>query len=408
MFFLDLFIIFFIGVIILILFSKIKVPALIGYLIIGILTNYFELMDPSLVAISPYIRKLALLIILVKAGLTLDVSDLKKVGRPAILMSFMPAVIEMVTIGIVAPIFFDISYVDSFLLGSVLGAVSPAVVIPMMSKLIDEKRGTKHGVPQLILAGSSIDDIVMIVFFQAFISIESGGTIGVMTFLNIGIAIISGIAVGIALGFLISLLFNKIHMNDTIKLLWIVALGIGLTALESFLSQWFIFSSLLAVITMCLVVRIKDKPLATDLTKSISKLWIPAEMMLFFLVGASIKIEYATKYLLPALGLISISLLARSLMVAGCLLKTKLNGKERMFTVIAYLPKATVQASIGGGLLDLGNQLLANGDPTAERIIIAGTIVLSVSVLSILITAPVSALTMNLTYKRLLTEDNDN
>ncbi len=406
MFFLDLFLILFTGIIILLLFTKIKIPPLIGYLLVGIITNCLGLMDAHLNLISPYIRKIALIIILIKGGLTLDISDLKKVGRPAILMSFLPAIIEMITIGLVAPIFFDISYVESFLLGSVIGAVSPAVVIPMMTKLIQEKRGTAHGVPQIILAGSSIDDIIMIVFYQAFLSIEGGGTIGVMTFLNIGIAIGSGIAVGIGIGFLISFFFKKVNLSSTIQLICLLAVGIGLTALEMFLNQWFLFSSLLSIITMCLIVRIKSRSTAVQLTSSISHLWIPAEMLLFFLVGASIKIEYATKYFLPALAIICISLLARSLVVSCCLIRTKLNRKERLFTVISYLPKATVQASIGGGLLDLGNQLLSSHATNAKHIILAGTIVLSVSVLSILITAPISALTMNLTYQKLLPDNS--
>ncbi len=407
MFFTNLFIILFVGVIILVTFAKIKIPPLIGYLLLGILINYLELIDPSLEAISPYLRKISLIIVLIKAGLTLDLSDLKKVGRPAMMMSFMPATVEMIVIGFVAPLLFDITYTESFLLGAVLGAVSPAVVIPMMSKLIDEKKGTKHGVPQLILAGSSIDDIVMIVFYQAFISIETGGTITAITFLNIFIAIISGILIGTLFGYGLSFIFSKVKTKNHLKIILIIGIGIGLTALEAFVVKWFIFSSLLAVITMCLIIRIKDQPLATDLTKIASKVWIPAEMFLFFLVGASIKIDYASKYFLMALSLIGISLLARSLMVAGCLVKTNLNKKERIFTIIAYLPKATVQASIGGGLLDLGYELLAKGAENAATIISAGTIVLSVSVIAILISAPLSALTMNLTYQKLLPDDSN-
>ena len=407
MFLLNLFIILFGGTIILLLFSKIKVPALIGYLLLGIMINYFGLVDPNISAISPYLRKIALVIILVKAGLSLDVSDLKKIGRPAILMSFLPAVIEMITVGIIAPLLFSISYVESFLLGAVLGAVSPAVVIPMMSKLIDEKRGTKKGVPQLILAGSSIDDIIMLVFYQAFILIESGGSLGFFTFFNIIIAILSGIIVGITLGLLISFIFKKIKITDPVKLILIISVGIGLVVFENYLSRWFIFSSLLAVITMCLVLRLRNRDLAINLSLTTSKIWVPSEMFLFFLVGASIKVSYATKYFWPALLLISISLLARSLMVSGCLIKTRLNAKERIFTVISYLPKATVQASIGGGLLDLGNQMIASGNSNGEIVAASGVIVLSVSVLAILISAPISALIMNLSYERLLTLDED-
>ena len=410
MFFLDLFIIICGGVLINFLFSKIKVPALIGYLLLGILINAVGLIDSNIIAISPYIRKIALVIILIKAGLSLDISDLKKVGRPAILMSFVPAVTEMCIVGVIAPLLFNITYTESFLLGAVLGAVSPAVVIPMMTKLMGEKVGTKKGIPQLILAGSSIDDIVMIVFYQAFISIEAGGTINAMTFANIGFAIVSGVAVGIGLGFLISYLFKKvdINMKRGLKFLLILAISLGLVALEEFLAKWFIFSSLLAVITMCIVIRIKDKERAERLAFRTSKVWIPAEMFLFFLVGASIKVEYATKFFLPALALVAISLTVRSLAVSGCLIKTNLNVKEKLFTVISYLPKATVQASIGGGLLDLGNKLAQSYAPNANIVIAAGTIVLSVSVLSILISTPISSLTMNLTYDKLLTRDDSN
>ncbi len=407
MFFLDLLIILGGGAIIFLLFKKIHIPSLIGYLLLGILINALGLIDANIATISPYLRKIALIIILVKAGLSLDVSDLKKVGRPAIMMSFMPAVIEMVTVGLIAPLFFNITYVESFLLGSVLGAVSPAVVIPMMTRLIDEKRGTKKGIPQLLLAGSSIDDIIMIVFYQAFLTIESGGSINAMTFANIFIAIISGVVLGVGFGFLLGFIFKKVNIRNTLKILIIIAIGIGMMALEEFVTQYFGFSSLLATITMCVVLRIMNKENANELTKKTSKIWIPAEMFLFFLVGASIKIEYASKFILPALAILGISLVARSLMVSGCLIKTKLNWKERMFTVISYLPKATVQASIGGGLLDLGNKMLEVGNPSADAIIAAGTIVLSVSVLAILITAPISSLTMNLTYKKLLTDDNE-
>lgn len=405
--FLDLFIIILGGVLLKFISTKIKVPALIGYLLLGILINVLGVIDPLLNSISPYIRKIALVIILIKAGLSLDIKDLKKVGRPAILMSFLPAVVEMVTIGLLAPLFFNITYVESFILGSVLGAVSPAVVIPMMTFLMDIKIGTKEGVPQLILAGSSIDDIVMIVCYQAFIGIESGGKITFMTFANILIAIISGTLVGIALGLLISFVFKKADakMNRTLKFLMIFGLSLGLVAFEEFVSSWFLFSSLLAIISMCLVIRIKDKERATRIATRATKTWVIAEMFLFFLVGAAIKVEYAAKFILPALALLGISLIARSLAVSASLIKTNLNIKERAFTVISYLPKATVQASIGGGLLDLGNKLLASNAPNAEAVVFAGTIVLSVSVLSILITAPLASLTMNFTYSKLLKQE---
>lgn len=405
MFYLDLFIIFFGGALILFLLSEIKVPSLIGYLLIGILIKNIGLLDPTLEAISPMLRKIALLIILIKAGLSLNISDLKKVGRPAIMMSFLPAVIEMVTIGLIGPLIFPITHVESFLLGSIVGAVSPAVVIPMMSKLIEQKYGTKKCIPQLVLAGSSIDDIVMIVFYQTFLNIESGGNINALSFLNVFISIVLGILIGVGLGFLFHFIFKKIKIRNTLKLLIFIALGIGLTCFENYVSKYVGFSSLLATIMMCLIYRYKNIEIANKLTLKASKIWIPTEMILFFLVGASIKIEYAAKFILPSLLLLLISLIARSIMVRLCIIKTDLNFKEKIFVIVSYLPKATVQASIGGGLLDLGNKLLNEGNGNAEAIIASGIIVLSVSVLSILITAPLSSLFMNLTYDKLLEKE---
>jgi NhaP-type Na+/H+ or K+/H+ antiporter len=396
MFFASLFLIMVGGVALYFLCKLIHLPALIGYLLWGILLGYLGWIDKDIAAISPQIRKIALVIILLKAGLSLNLSDLKKVGRPAILMSFIPACLEMITIGLLAPLFFALTYNESFLLGSVLGAVSPAVVVPMMVKLMEEKRGTAKGIPQLVIAGSSADDIVMIVFYTVFLSIEGGGSFTWMSFLNIPLSIISGIAVGVGLGFIFSFLFNKVHMRDSLKLVILFGVGFGLVWLEDYLSQWFGFSSLLAVITIGLVIMARRKEQAQRLSNRCSKMWVVAEVFLFVLVGASIKIEYFSLYLLPSLGLLACSLLVRSLGVNLCLVKTKLNLKERGFVTMSYLPKATVQAAIGGGLLDLGTSM---GN---DAIIAAGTIVLSVSVVAILLTAPLGAILMNLTCKPLL------
>lgn len=405
MFYLNLFIIIFVGIIINLSFKKIKIPPLIGYLILGIVINYCGLLDENIAIISPYLRKIALIIILVKAGLSLNLSDLKKVGKNAILMSFLPATVEMIVVGLVAPLIFDITFIESFLLGSVLGAVSPAVVVPMMTKLIDEKRGVKKGVPQLILASSSIDDIIMLVFFQAFLALESGNALSFMSFANIFIAIFSGIIVGLLIGYLLNILFKYIDINDNLKLALLLSIGIGLTLLEDYLSKYILFSSLLAVITYSILVKRQKEEVSQKLTTKCSSVWTVAEMFLFFLVGASIKVEYASKYLLTALLILVISLFFRAIAVFISLIKSGFNKKERIFTVISYMPKATVQASIGGILLDLGNKMLENNQINAEFVINAGIIVLSVSVLAILITAPISALIMNLSYKKLLTED---
>lgn len=412
--FFTLFLIVFGGVLLNKLAKRIRIPPLVLYLLYGVLLSLlqekvgssFTFLDSGVRNISSPIRKVALIIILLKAGLSLNLSDLKKVGRPAILRSFLPACTERVAVGIFGKRILGLTYTESFLLGSVLGAVSPAVVIPRMSKLRDEKYGTEKGIPQLIIAGSSIDDIIRIVFYQCFLTREKGGSLSARTFLNIPISIVTGVGSGILLGRLLSFVFNKVERNDTFKLLLLLSICFGLTYLEDLVSPYFGYSSLLSIITCAIVIHKKGEQISLILKTKFNEIWYLAEIFLFILVGAGIKIEYAGKYFLPALLLLLISLAFRSLAVTGCLVKTKLNFKERGFVVISYLPKATVQAAIGGGLLDLGNQLLASGAANAESVIAAGTIVLSVSVLAILITAPFAAISRNLLYPhRLKRED---
>ena len=404
--FFTLFLIVFGGVLLNKLAKRIRIPPLVLYLLYGVLLSLlqekvgssFIFLDSGVRNISSPIRKVALIIILLKAGLSLNLSDLKKVGRPAILRSFLPACTERVAVGIFGKRILGLTYTESFLLGSVLGAVSPAVVIPRMSKLRDEKYGTEKGIPQLVIAGSSIDDIIRIVFYQCFLTREKGGNLSARTFLNIPISIVTGVGSGILLGRLLSFVFNKVKRNDTFKLLLLLSICFGLTYLEDLVSPYFGYSSLLSIITCAIVIHKKGEQISLNLKTKFNEIWYLAEIFLFILVGAGIKIEYAGKYFLPALLLLLISLVFRSLAVTGCLVKTKLNWKERGFVVISYLPKATVQAAIGGGLLDLGNQLLASGAANAESVIAAGTIVLSVSVLAILITAPFAAISRNLLY----------
>lgn len=404
--FFTLFLIVFGGVLLNKLAKRIRIPPLVLYLLYGVLLSLlqekvgssFTFLDPGVRNISSPIRKVALIIILLKAGLSLNLSDLKKVGRPAILRSFLPACTERVSVGIFGKRILGLTYTESFLLGSVLGAVSPAVVIPRMSKLRDEKYGTEKGIPQLVIAGSSIDDIIRIVFYQCFLTREKGGSLSARTFLNIPISIVTGVGSGILLGRLLSFVFNKVERNDTFKLLLLLSICFGLTYLEDLVSPYFGYSSLLSIITCAIVLHKKGEQISLNLKTKFNEIWYLAEIFLFILVGAGIKIEYAGKYFLPALLLLLISLAFRSLAVTGCLVKTKLNWKERGFVVISYLPKATVQAAIGGGLLDLGNQLLTSGAANAESVIAAGTIVLSVSVLAILITAPFAAISRNLLY----------
>ena len=404
--FFTLFLIVFGGVLINKLAKRIRIPPLVLYLLYGVLLSLlqekvgssFIFLDSGVRNISSPIRKVALIIILLKAGLSLNMSDLKKVGRPAILRSFLPACTERVTVGIFGKRILGLTYTESFLLGSVLGAVSPAVVIPRMSKLRDEKYGTEKGIPQLVIAGSSIDDIIRIVFYQCFLISEKVRNLSARTFLNIPISIVTGVGSGILLGRLLSFVFNKVKRNDTFKLLLLLSICFGLTYLEDLVSPYFGYSSLLSIITCAIVIHKKGEQISLILKTKFNEIWYLAEIFLFILVGAGIKIEYAGKYFLPALLLLLISLVFRSLAVTGCLVKTKLNWKERGFVVISYLPKATVQAAIGGGLLDLGNQLLASGAANAESVIAAGTIILSVSVLAILITAPFAAISRNLLY----------
>ena len=404
--FFTLFLIVFGGVLLNKLAKRIRIPPLVLYLLYGVLLSLlqekvgssFIFLDSGVRNISSPIRKVALIIILLKAGLSLNLYDLKKVGRPAILRSFLPACTERVAVGIFGKRILGLTYTESFLLGSVLGAVSPAVVIPRMSKLRDEKYGTEKGIPQLVIAGSSIDDIIRIVFYQCFLTREKGGNLSARTFLNIPISIVTGVGSGILLGRLSSFVFNKVKRNDTFKLLLLLSICFGLTYLEDLVSPYFGYSSLLSIITCAIVIHKKGEQISLNLKTKFNEIWYLAEIFLFILVGAGIKIEYAGKYFLPALLLLLISLVFRSLAVTGCLVKTKLTRKERGFVVISYLPKATVQAAIGGGLLDFGNQLLASGAANAESVIAAGTIVLSVSVLAILITAPFAAISRNLLY----------
>ena len=377
------------------LLKPIRIPPLVGYLLLGILLGFLEskysnLLDSRLLSLSSEIRKIALIIILVKAGLSLDFSTLKKVARPAIFLSFLPAVIEMISIGIFAPLFFQISYVESFLMGSVLGAVSPAVVVPFMSKMMEEKRGTEKGIPQMLVMAASFDDIIMIVFFQSFLTIETGGTFSPLSILSLVESIVLGIILGVLVGYLLSLLFKHLKMRDTIKLLILFTIGFLLTTLEEAIAPYCGFSSLLSIITLCMIVKNRDESRAVHLLQRTNKLWILGEMLLFTF----------------ALLLILVSLFFRSLALQASLVKTKFNWRERAFINLSYLPKATVQAAIGSTLLDTANKMIQEGKTGVDNIQKAGEIILSVAVLSILLTAPLVAISMNFSYKKCLSDDS--
>jgi NhaP-type Na+/H+ or K+/H+ antiporter len=387
---LSLCIILLLGLILAYVCKKLHLPALIGYLAVGIVLGPYilNLIDAKILGISAELRKIALIFILIRAGLTLDLSDLKRIGRPAVLMAFLPAIFELVAVGLLGPTLFGISYLDAFILGSVLGAVSPAVVVPRMVKMMDENRGTQQGVPQLIIAGSSIDDIVVIVIFTALTTIAAGGTIGIMTYLSVPTSILLGIGSGIVIGLFLVWFFKKFHLRDTLKVIIICGICFGLVALEELLEGIIGYSGLLATITLGIVISSKYKVLANRLSLKYSKLWLLAEIILFVMVGATVNLRYFIDNLGFGILLILFGLFVRSLGVLVSLVRTRLNSKDKLFTILAYTPKATVQAAIGGIPLAMG--------------IASGNIILSVAVISILLTAPIGAFLMDYTLDRLI------
>lgn len=374
--------------------QKFRLPALIGYMLIGIAIASY--MPRELADVSSQIRKIALIIILLKAGLSLDFSDIKKVGKPAILLSILPCCCEMIGIGIFAHYILDLPFLTSLLLGSVLGAVSPAIVVPRMSRLLDEKVGTKQGIPQMITAGSSMDDIVMLVFYSSFLTLVSGGKATLYGFLKIPEAVLTGVTVGLLLGIGLSFVFKKVHMRDSLKVIYLLGIGFFLVYAEGIVDGKIGFSSLLAIITIGVVLYTLNPIQAKRVKEKFDRLWVVAEIFLFVFVGASIRMEYAIKLLGPALLTICLALAVRAIGVKLALTHTDLTNKEKWFVCISYLPKATVQAAIGSGLLDLATTL------NDQTLIHQGTIVLSTAVVAILFTAPLGATLMDTTYKKLL------
>ena len=392
----SLSIIFLVGLSMAFICRKIKLPRIIGMLITGIALGPFvlDLLDPQILGISSELRQTALIIILIKAGLSLNISDLKKVGRPAVLMSFLPALFEIGAFVLLAPRLLHITLLDSAIMGAVLAAVSPAVVVPRMVQLMDENCGTDKQIPQLILAGASLDDVFVIVLFSTFINMAQGGSAKIMDFVNIPISIILGILLGAAFGFVLAFLFELAHkrgnsMRQSIKTIILLGAAFLLMAIETWLEGTVSISGLLAVMSMACVIQLRcRKEVSDDLSAKYGRLWLAAEVILFVLVGAAVDIRYTLQAGAMAVLVIFIALIFRSVGVLVCLIGTKLNRKEKLYCIIAYLPKATVQAAIGSVPLSLG--------------LPCGNIVLSVAVLSILITAPLGAILMDLTYKKLL------
>lgn len=370
--------------------QKIKLPSLLGMLITGIVLGPYglNLLDGSILGISAALRKIALIIILTRAGLGLDISGLKKIGRPAVLMCFVPASFELIGMILLAPKLMGLTTLEAAIMGAVLAAVSPAVVVPRMVKLMDEGYGVKEGIPQLILAGASVDDVYVIVLFSTFVEMMQGEGASVLKFVNIPISIFLGIAIGLVLGVLLAHYFKKVHIRDTSKLLIILSISFLLVVLEDKLTTAITFSSLIAIMFIGVGLQKRREVVAKRLSVKYGKLWVAAEVFLFVLVGATVNISYLGKVGAKALLVIVGALVFRMLGVFVCLLGTSLKRKERLFAMLAYTPKATVQAAIGGIPLALG---FACGDT-----------VLTVAVLAIVITAPLGAFAIDLSYKKWL------
>lgn len=372
------------------LFDKLRLPPLLGMLLTGILLgpHMLGLLDDSLLSISSDLRQIALIIILTRAGLNLDIADLKKVGRPAVLMCFVPACLEIVGVILLAPPLLHIGMLEAAVMGTVLAAVSPAVVVPKMLKLMAENVGTDKSIPQLIMAGASVDDVCVIVLFTTFTGLASGGTFVPLDLFKLPSSILLGLAGGIAAGLVLTVIFQRIHLRDSLKVLLILSISFLLVTLEHSLTGIVGFSGLLAVMGMGITLQMKNRPVALSLSAKYSKLWVGAELLLFVLVGAAIDVQYALASGGAAILLILGVLLFRMAGVFICLLKTPLSLRERLFCMIAYTPKATVQAAIGSIPLTMG--------------LACGNIVLTVAVLAILITAPLGAFAMDMTYKKWL------
>lgn len=370
--------------------QKIKLPSLLGMLITGIVLGPYvlNLLDDSILGISAELRKIALIIILTRAGLGLDLSGLKKIGRPAVLMCFVPASFELIGMILLAPKLMGLTVLEAAIMGAVLAAVSPAVVVPRMVKLMDEGYGVNEGIPQLILAGASVDDVYVIVLFSTFVGMMQGEGASILKFVNIPISIFLGIAIGLLIGVLLAYFFKKMHIRDTSKVLIILSISFLLVVMGDKLSTPITFSALIAIMFIGIGLQKKRETVAKRLSVKYGKLWVAAEVFLFVLVGATVNIGYLGKVGVKALIVIIGALVFRMFGVFVCLLGTSLKRKERLFTMLAYTPKATVQAAIGGIPLALG--------------FTCGDLVLTVAVLAIVLTAPLGAFAIDLSYKKLL------
>lgn len=395
----SLALIFLVGLAMAAICQRLKLPRIIGMLLMGILLGPYALnwLDESILGISSQLRQIALIIILIKAGLSLNLADLKKVGRPAVMMACVPASFEILAYVLFAPAILGVSRVEAAVMGAVLGAVSPAVVVPRMVQLMETQYGTKKSIPQMILAGASCDDIFVIVLFSTFSSMAQGGSVQVMDFVNIPISIVLGVALGAVAGYLLGGFFetayaHKHYVRNSMKVIVVLGVAFLLMAIETWAKGIVSISGLLAVVAMACVLKLRSTTFVSKrLSEKFGKLWLAAEVLLFVLVGAVVDIRYTMNAGIVAVVMIGIALLFRAVGVMLCMVGTQLNVKERLFCIIAYLPKATVQAAIGSVPMAMG--------------LACGQIVLSVAVLAILITAPLGAIGMDVSYQKLLEKE---
>ena len=395
----SLALIFLVGLAMAAICQRLKLPRIIGMLLTGILLGPYALnwLDESILGISSQLRQIALIIILIKAGLSLNLVDLKKVGRPAVMMACVPASFEILAYVLFAPAILGVSSVEAAVMGAVLGAVSPAVVVPRMVQLMETQYGTKKSIPQMILAGASCDDIFVIVLFSTFSSMAQGGSVQVMDFVNIPISIVLGVALGAVAGYLLGGFFetayaHKHYVRNSMKVIVVLGVAFLLMAIETWAKGIVSISGLLAVVAMACVLKLRSTTFVSKrLSEKFGKLWLAAEVLLFVLVGAAVDIRYTMNAGIVAVVMIGIALLFRAVGVMLCMVGTQLNVKERLFCIIAYLPKATVQAAIGSVPMAMG--------------LSCGQIVLSVAVLAILITAPLGAIGMDVSYQKLLEKE---
>ncbi|SKB36517.1 NhaP-type Na+/H+ or K+/H+ antiporter [Acetoanaerobium noterae] len=372
------------------IFNRLRLPGLLGMILTGIVLGPYalNLISPDILDISSDLREIALIIILTRAGLNIDIKDLKKVGRPAILMCFVPALFEITAVTLLAPLFFNISYIEAAIMGSVLAAVSPAVIVPRMIHLIDSGYGKDKSIPQLIMAGASVDDIFVIVLFASFMGMYGGEGFNPTSLLLVPVSIISGMGLGIISGFIFVKVFKAIHVRDTVKVLIMLSIAFLFVSLEDFIKPYFPVSGLLAVMAFSATILSTYEVLAKRITGKFSKIWVAAEVLLFVLVGAAVDISYLKGAGIASIVFILSALVFRIVGVNVSLLGTSLDKKERIFCSIAYLPKATVQAAIGAVPLAAG--------------VGAGNLILTVAVVAILISAPLGAIGVDNTYKKLL------